>query len=426
METFQETVSLRPLSELSRWDRNYRVGDVNAIIASIVRFGFNGVLRVWEGGTVIAGNHSLIALETMRANGAKPPRGVVLGETGEWFVPCVNVANLNRTEASAFAIADNRTHDLGKDDEERLAQLLKEIQSDGSAFQATGYSDADLKDLLKQIEKRTKAALDPAEPEDPDADDFGEVRPSIGELWRCGDHRILCGDSTDPANVGRVLNALGESRATLTLTDPPYAVNYENIKRKPGEPTRKQMGDPYRDPKTALEVLRPLFDNAPSDVLVMTFPINRQIGDVADASRDWEMLYDLVWVKNHFALIATRRYQQRHETIWVFRRPKTKGVWNVPKNQSTVFEVSKPHRNDGHPTMKPVDLWTPLLEYHSNEGDVVFDPYSGSGTTMVVAERLGRRCAAIEIQPRYVEVALRRWEQTTGERAERLDAPVLH
>ena len=118
-----ENVTLYPLSTLKRWDRNYRVGNFEAI----VRFGFNGAVRVWRDGIVMAGNHSLIALETMRANGAAPPKGV-LPKDNEWWVPGVDVSHQGKVEAEAYAVADNRTHDLGEDDSERLAPVLAPIK----------------------------------------------------------------------------------------------------------------------------------------------------------------------------------------------------------------------------------------------------------------------------------------------------------
>lgn len=143
-----ETITFRPLSELQRWDRNYRVGNVEAIVASIVRFGFNSTLRVWKDGSVMAGNHAFVALETMRANGAKPPRGLELKD-GEWHVPTVDVSHLSRLEAEAYAVADNRTQELGQNDPERLAAILAEIRSGTGSLDGVGYSEAELDALLK-------------------------------------------------------------------------------------------------------------------------------------------------------------------------------------------------------------------------------------------------------------------------------------
>lgn len=145
-------IVLRPLSSLKRWEDNYRQGDVDAIVASITRFGFNGAFRVWKG-TVIAGNHALIALEVMRSRGDSAPVGV--DDNGkDWLVPCIDISRLKKSEAEAFAIADNRTHDLGSDDEGRLAVLLARIQqSDEELMVAAGYSSEDLEALLALSEE---------------------------------------------------------------------------------------------------------------------------------------------------------------------------------------------------------------------------------------------------------------------------------
>jgi hypothetical protein len=148
-----ETVKLVPLSRLSRWDRNYRVGNIDALIASIVRFGFRGALRVRKG-IVYAGNQSLIALETMQANGAKAPPGIVV-KGRKWLVPCIEIDDLGELESQAFAIADNRTHDLGQDDNERLAVLLRELGSELAG--AAGFDDASIQALLEELQAPAEA-----------------------------------------------------------------------------------------------------------------------------------------------------------------------------------------------------------------------------------------------------------------------------
>lgn len=140
----------RSLSQLRKWTENYRVGDLDSIIASIVRFGFNDVLIVWHDNEVMAGNHRLLALQTIKANGGDPPLGVVV-EQGEWIVPCIEITHLNRSEARAFAVAHNRTAERGKSDPEALAALLAQIAGDGDLFKATGYNELDLTKLLSEI-----------------------------------------------------------------------------------------------------------------------------------------------------------------------------------------------------------------------------------------------------------------------------------
>ncbi len=141
-------LKMTELSTLKRWERNYRVGEVDAIVASIARFGFNGALRTWKG-TVMAGNHALLALQTMKANGAPAPRGVV-DAGGDWLVPCIDVSHLSKTEAEAFAIADNRTQERGSNDPERLAELLEELAKNDLMLDA-GYEQGELEALIASL-----------------------------------------------------------------------------------------------------------------------------------------------------------------------------------------------------------------------------------------------------------------------------------
>lgn len=412
----------RRLPDLKRWDQNYRVGNVPSIIASIVRFGFNGALRTSSDGTVYAGNHALIALQTMRANGAQAPKGIEIDEGGEWLIRCVEVGHLSRLEAQAFAVADNRTQELGHNDPERLAAILSELQAgDTGLLEAAGYSESELAELFASIESATKLARQIPEPEDPESPDFGDVRPKPGDAWKMCEHLLICGDSTSEAARQR----LGFQKPALCLTDPPYVVGYEGIRRRPDERTPAERGQPFKDSGSVEQLLGAAFDSD-AELIVLTFPLAKHFHAFAEATKTHEMLYELVWVKNHFAFNMRRRYQQQHEMIYVFRRPGRKGNWNVPKSTPTIFEIDKPSKNEDHPTIKPAELWSALIEYHSAPGDIVFDPFVGSGTTVVCAEQLGRKCRAVELEPRYCEVTMRRWEQLTGLKSELFeDGPPL-
>jgi DNA modification methylase len=167
--------------------------------------------------------------------------------------------------------------------------------------------------------------------------------------------------------------------------------------------------------------------NLPTDFLVFSYAYNKHFHDVARATEEnnLEMLYECIWRKQNFTFILGRyihhRYQPEHEPILFFRRKGTSaGVFNVPPDQGTVFDVPKAAANKEHPTIKPLELWVQLMRYHSNIGDSVYDPFLGSGTTLMAAEKLGRTCMGIEIEPRYVDVAVKRWEQYTGRKGARL------
>lgn len=149
------SISYRDLTTLKTWKRNYRHGDVGAIITSIVTFGFNHALRVWNDNTVIAGNHSLLALQSIKAQGLQPPRGI-RADKDNWIIPCIDVSHLTETQAQAFAIADNRTSELAENDNQQLADLLSEIAAqDEKLLAATGYDGDDVDALLKGLSNPT-------------------------------------------------------------------------------------------------------------------------------------------------------------------------------------------------------------------------------------------------------------------------------
>jgi DNA modification methylase len=226
------------------------------------------------------------------------------------------------------------------------------------------------------------------------------------------DHKVMCGSSTDEIDVQRLIN---NNQIIACITDPPYSVNYQDIRRRKDSPTRKERGDVYLDPP-AEEVLK-FIGLLQTDVLVMSYPVNKHFHLLSDMTKDWNLLYDCVWVKHHFAFIMGRNYQPQHEPILIFRKKKFKNsVFNVPNNQSTVFNHDKPAANKDHPTIKPTALYVDLVKYHSNKEDFIFEPFGGSGTTLLACEQTKRRCLVMELQPEYCEITIKRWEDLTGKK----------
>ena len=319
----------------------------------------------------------------------------------------VVVVDLSLEKEKALNVTLNNRHIQG-DWTDALEDLLKEIE----AATPDLYAELNLEALIVDI-----PVIEPVLPEDTSQLDYVPEEPKEvfiqpGDLVSLGKHRILCGNSTNASDVQRLLNG---QTPVLCLTDPPYCVNYENIKRRADEPTRKERGDAYEDPEDPKQLLT-FINFIPSDVLVMTFPVGKHFQVLAEATKDWDMMYDCVWVKNNFAFNMRRRYQQKHEMILIFRKTKHKtiGAWNVPNNQSTVFEFDKPAANKEHPTMKPIGLYLLLAQYHSNVGDLIYEPFSGSGTTLIAAEQTKRICYAMELKSEYVQVTAQRWIELTG------------
>lgn len=231
------------------------------------------------------------------------------------------------------------------------------------------------------------------------------ARVQMGDVWHLGDHVVIVGDGTDPDNIGVEVDAV--------VTDPPYSVAYDQSHQARGG--SETAHDPYLegDPSKILGFMAHL----KTDVVVMTYPVDRHLFALADAIRGagFELRKELVWVKDTFSFWPGADYQQRHEPILVLCRAGRPLLANVPAGQSTVFEIPRPKAHVEHPTARPVDLWEPLVRHHTIES--VLDPFLGSGTTLVVAEMTGRRCVGVELNPVYAEVAIRRWERLTGAKA---------
>jgi DNA modification methylase len=318
--------------------------------------------------------------------------------------------------ATAYALADNRTAELADWDDDVLAELLEELREVGDdPFDATGFTVEEVDEILERIgdgEGGDGEAEDDEIPEPPE-----EPISKPGDIWVCGRHRIVCGDSTDADVVQRVMQGGG---ARLCLTDPPYSVGYDASKDQRGGDANAHAG--YIDPASAAELLT-FLRHVPSDVTVMTYPIDRHFFALAKAMGDsgWEMRRELVWVKNRFSFWPSANYQQKHEPVVVAARKGKPLRSNVPANATTVIECDVITKHKNHPTERPTSLWSQLMKNHSDDGDVVFDPFSGSGTTMAVAEQLGRDARVIELSRQYVDVAVKRWENLTGEKATRVE-----
>jgi DNA modification methylase len=236
----------------------------------------------------------------------------------------------------------------------------------------------------------------------------------VGKLVLKSKHRLLCGDSTLTDDVER---ALGGSNMTVCITDPPYSVNYD-ISAANAKSTRGagELHESYScdRPEEVNHVLS-FMDRITCDVIVMSYPVDRHFFSLADALKknEFEFRKELVWVKDRFSFWMSAKYQQKHEPIlWIVRKGKPLGG-DVPADQSTVLEFPKPVRHDLHPTAKPIALWELLVTHHSKKGDLVFEPFCGSGTTIIACERLDRRCVGIEMSPNFMDVILERWVKFT-------------
>ena len=236
----------------------------------------------------------------------------------------------------------------------------------------------------------------------------------MGRLVLKSIHRIMCGDSTLAADVSRLMNG---DRAAACVTDPPYSVNYDKSHETRGGDATVHAA--YHEASINPADLLRFMALVPADVMVWSYPLDRHFHVLAEAYRmhGWEFKKELVWVKDSFSFWMSAKYQQKHEPIMLAVRNGCAIGGNIPANVTTVFEYPRPKAHDLHPTAKPLSLWQELITYHSNKSDIIYEPFSGSGTTLIACHNLDRRCFAMEISPQYVDVAVRRWEMVSGQEA---------
>lgn len=424
-DTADRRIDYLPLDDIAPAPRNPKRHDGAAIRASIARFGFaTPALRDERTGRLVVGHGRTEALRAMRADGEQPPAGVHTAPDGTWLVPVVTGwASRSDAEAEAYLVADNRHTELGGWDNEELAELLADLQEfDPDLVDATGWDLAGLDELLAEslVTELPPALNNPDDAPPPPTDPISKP----GDVWRLGRHRVLCGDSADVAAVEAMLAG---NRADCMWTDPPYGVEYVGktkdaltIQNDGAIGLADLLAGAFAVATVALRPGAPFYIAHPPGALSLTFA-----QAILDAG--WSLRQQLVWVKNSFAL-GHNDYHYRHEPVWMGytaggtgRRGRGGDGWHGDDAQDSVFEVPKPARNGDHPTMKPVDLITAMLRNSCPPGGLVFEPFGGSGSTLIAAHQLGMRAAAVELDPRYVDVIVRRWVEAAGQDAVRDD-----
>lgn len=371
--------------------RKHGTKNLDSIKGSLARFGQQKPIVVGKNGVVIAGNGTL---EAARALG--------------WSEINVVRTELEGTEATAFAIADNRTGELAEWDVGVLGETLKALDALDFDLASIGFDDDDLAKMLP-TEAPAEGLTDPDEvPEDV------ETRCKPGDLWILGEHRLLCGDSTNVQHVERLMN--GE-RAALVLTDPPYNVDYGHVKH-PKFKVREIANDNMStsDFRTFCQGFAASIA-AFADGCIYVFgppgPDGRVMFTVLDEA--FHCSTTIVWNKDRFVL-GRGKYHNKYEPCW-FGWHGSGARFTDDRTLTNVWDVPRPAASDLHPTMKPVELFECAMRHASRSGDTVLDLFGGSGTTMIASEQLGRKSRLMELDPKYCDVILARWEKFTGQTA---------
>ena len=379
-----------PCADLHNDPANVRKhGDQNlaAIKASLARFGQQKPIVVNADGVVIAGNGTLMAARALGWQTIKAVR-----------------TNLAGSEATAFAIADNRTAELAEWDDAALQQQLAAIAiDDDELLAATGFDEKELAKLAAANAPEVTEDEVPEAPADP------ITQP--GDLWLLGKHRLLCGDSTKAEDVERLMDG---ATANLMVTDPPYGVDYAGGQVNATKRERLQNDD---DTEVFGNALALAVTAVPTGSWYV-WHAGKYAEPVYAAIRDcgYEVRALIVWnkLKAHYGA-PSAHYCQKHEPC-LYAVNGSAGFIGA-SNEGTVWDIDQPSRNEYHPTQKPMECMARAIRNH--DAPLVYDPFLGSGTTLIAAEQLGRTCYGMEISPAYCDVIVKRWETLTGQKATR-------
>ncbi len=397
-------VDVEPLVPYEHNSRTHSEDQIAQIMASIRAFGFVGVIGYDERGLAIGHGRREAALRMWAAG------EVIMGPgkreaLPEGKLPAIDLSGLTEDERRALIIADNKLALNAGWDEDILAAEIEALRTAEFDIPVLGFDPAELEQLFNRgNEGRTDPDDIPPVPENPVA--------RAGDVWLLGNHRLGCGDATKAADVQSVLVDI---EPNLMATDPPYGVNYDanwrNLTNDIGRSARaigKVSNDDRADWSEA-------WRHFPGDVAYVWHAGNKaHIVAESLISCGFEIRAQIIWAKQQL-VIGRGDYHPKHEPCWYAVRKGKPGRYVGGRKQTTLWEIDKPHKSEtGHSTQKPVECMRRPIENNSEPGDAVYEPFCGSGTTIIAGEQTGRRILALEINPPYVDVAIRRWQAFTG------------
>jgi DNA modification methylase len=322
--------------------------------------------------------------------------------------------HLSPTQRRALVIADNRIAENAGWDDALLHLELEALQADAFDLSLTGFDPDDLADLLAGEEPDQQGQTeDDAAPEVPES-----PVSKTGDLWVLGPHRVLCGDATDPDAYTTLLR---DELAAMVFSDPPYGVNYANsakdkLRGKHRPILNDNLGEDFEPFLKA--ALIPMLAHCTGAIYIAMSSSELDTLQAAFRAAGGHWSTFVIWAKNTFTL-GRSDYQRQYEPILYGWPEGAQRHWCGDRDQGDVWQIKKPARNDLHPTMKPVELVERAVRNSSRPGDRVLDPFAGSGTTLIAAEKSGRVARLMELDPRYVDVVVRRWQDWTGKAASR-------
>lgn len=388
-----EKIDISVLIPYARNARTHSDEQIAQIAGSIKEFGFNNPVLIDKDNGVIAGHGRLAAARKL----------------GLKEVPCIRLEHLTETQRKAYILADNRIALNSGWEAELLNLELSELLDGGVNLESLGFDADEIDALLNKIEPTEGLTDEDATPEVPE-----EPITKPGDVWILGKHRLMCGDSTSI----QALEALCQNQAVdMWLTDPPYNVAYEGKTKDALKIQNDSMDDEQfrqflRDSYVAADaVMKP-------GAVFYIWHADSEGYNFRGAAQDagWKVRQCLIW-KKQTMVMGRQDYHWKHEPCLYGWKDGAGHLWAADRKQTTILEFDRPSRNAEHPTMKPVALFEYQMLNNTKGGDIVLDSFGGSGTTLIAAEKNGRVARLMELDPKYCDVIVKRWQDFTGKQA---------
>jgi DNA modification methylase len=389
----------RQIADLIPYARNARTHSdeqVAQIAASIKEFGWTNPILVDGENGIIAGHGRLAAARKL----------------GNTEVPVIELTGLSEAQKRAYILADNKLALNAGWDTDMLIEELKELKEMDFDLELTGFSDKEISDfLVEEVEGLTDEDAVPDVPEEP--------KTKLGDIYQLGKHRLMCGDSCSLTDMEKLCDG---QPVDMWLTDPPYNVAYEGKTKDALKIQNDSMGDDqFRQFLRDAYVTADLVMKA--GAVFYIWHADSEGYNFRGAAHDagWKVRQCLIWKKSTMVM-GRQDYHWKHEPCLYGWKEGAGHLWATDRKQTTILEFDKPSRNGEHPTMKPVALFEYQMLNNTKGGDIVLDSFGGSGTTMLAAEKHGRYARLMELDPKYCDVIVKRWEDFTGKKAKLVSA----
>jgi DNA modification methylase len=380
--------AIEKLLPYARNARTHSDEQVAQVAASIVEFGWTNPILVGADGIIIAGHARLAAARLLNMT----------------EVPVIVLDHLTPTQRRALVIADNRLALSAGWDEEMLRVELTSLEEEGFDLDLVGFTDEEMEEILRDPEETREGLTDEdAIPEEPE-----RAVTVPGDVWIMGKHRLLCGDATRTDDIQKVLAG---GLADMAFSDPPYNVDYEGKTARKLKIGNDALGGQFYDSlrKACANMLA--VTKGAIYLCMSSSELHTLYRAFTDAGGHWSTF--VIWAKHHFTL-GRSDYQRQYEPILYGWCNGTDHFWCGARDQGDIWFIKRPASSQEHPTMKPVELVERAIRNSSKTRDTILDVFGGSGTTLIACEKSGRQARLMELEPRYCDVAVQRWQEWSG------------